>query len=775
MIRMKKRTILATLLLTATTALTQSHWIIPPNTTSTSVGIYEFRKEITLPDAPRTLPIHVTADNRFILYINGTRMGDGPALADPQHWRYATYDIASHLHKGKNILASTVWSFGEASGWFQFSLRPAFALWTDTPSPLTTDNTWQVRTESAWTIDPKAAKVGPGFILNAAANDWAWNQPKDRATWSPAEPLPNPGWTLQPDTLPAMESTPTQPGKIVRTTTSTHFPEQSLTIPAHTKTTLLLDRATLTTAFPSLTVSKGRASRITLTYAEALYDAKHEKGNRSDITNKTMDLTLTHDVFLPDGSPNRTFTPLWWRTWRYLQLDIETGDQPLRLDSLTAAFTAYPFTEKATFQSSDPELAKIWDVGYRTLRLDAHETYMDCPYWEELQYIGDTRIESLISYVVTGDDRLAQQALRAFAATSLPSGLTQSRGPARQYQLIPPFSLLWIGMIHDFWQYRPDNGLVAELLPKTRAVLDFFSSQQRPDGLFVYNDKPGYFDHWNFVDWAPAYKKGVPPQDPDGGSTVLSLQFIAALRDAADLEQNFGDPARATAYRAQANTIAATVYRKTWDATAGMLAETPAHQVYSQQANIMGVLLDVIPPAGQQKVMKTILADELSGKPLYPPDSYPIRASYYFRFYLARALDHAHMDDLYLNLLGPWHEMLDMGLSTWAENPEPARSDAHAWSSHPNYDLITLVAGIRPASPGFHTVDIAPHLGNLKDLTVSIPIPTGTIKVSYKKHTNGMDTTIELPEGTTGTFHYEGMDTPLHAGAQHMDTFINPF
>ncbi|WP_372490084.1 hypothetical protein [Chitinophaga sedimenti] len=31
-------------------------------------------------------------------------------------------------------------------------------------------------------------------------------------------------------------------------------------------------------------------------------------------------------------------------------------------------------------------------MGWRTSRLCAYETYMDCPYYEQLQYIGDTRI-----------------------------------------------------------------------------------------------------------------------------------------------------------------------------------------------------------------------------------------------------------------------------------------------------------------------------------------------------------------------------------------------
>ena len=173
------------------------------------------------------------------------------------------------------------------------------------------------------------------------------------------------------------------------------------------------------------------------------------------------------DSFLPDGGQHRIFEPLWWRTWRYLDLDIETASEPLTLESLTANFTAYPFEERATFKSGDPDLDKIWEISWRTARLDAHETYMDTPYYEQLQYVGDTRIQALISYAVAGDDRLARQAIEAFDASRFPDGITRSRYPSSLPQTIPTFSLLWIGMLHDYWMYRPDPDWSASLLQAT--------------------------------------------------------------------------------------------------------------------------------------------------------------------------------------------------------------------------------------------------------------------------------------------------------------------
>src|SRR5258708_39044665 len=133
-----------------------------------------------------------------------------------------------------------------------------------------------------------------------------------------------------------------------------------------------------------------------------------------------------------------------WRTWRYLDLDITTGNQPLTLESLKAQFTAYPFEEHAKLQTGDPDLDKIWEISWRTARLDAHETYMDTPYYEQLQYVGDTRPQAPISYTVANDDRLARQALEAFDASRFPDGITRSRYPSSLPQTIPTFSLLYV-------------------------------------------------------------------------------------------------------------------------------------------------------------------------------------------------------------------------------------------------------------------------------------------------------------------------------------------
>jgi alpha-L-rhamnosidase len=762
-------------------------WITHPTAPLREPLVLHFRRTLDLAAVPTSYPVRVSADNRFILFVNGHRVGDGPARADLAHWRYERFDLAPFLQPGKNLIAATVWHFGVYAPVAQMSDRTAFLLESEASgdSSISTPKDWLVEQDSGQRpLDRTSVTLktymaaGPGEQINAALYDWAWQDPAAPGpNWVPAaSPMRDsiyPGtnkahsadstednfWGLIPDTLPPMEFSATDPGKVVRTQVlnagpvQPHldgFPAAPVTVPAGSHVHLMLDRNTLTTAYPRLTVSRGKGAQVRFTYAEALYDKDQHKADRDEVANRTA-LGLV-DSFLPDGGAHRSFEPLWWRTWRYLDLDIETAGDPLQLESLTANFTAYPFQERATFKSGDPDLDKIWEVSWRTARLDAHETYMDTPYYEQLQYVGDTRLQALISYAVAGDDRLALQALRAFDDSRTPDGITRSRYPSALPQSIPTFSLLYVGMVHDYWMYRPDDqGIVSSLLPGTRTVLGWFANYQQPAGLLHR------LPWWSFIDWVS--KGEIPTYDANGASCVTTLEYLGALNDAADLEKAHGDPIFASRYQGHAANLRKDLFRYCWSGSRGLVADNPDQKNFSQQANVLAVLYDVVPKDRQQEVLRQMLAIE----PGTTPDGV-LSASYYFRFYLARALEHTGLSAEYLRSLDPWRKLLPLHFSTWPETPGETRSDSHAWTSHPIYDLLTLVAGIEPASPGFATVRIAPNLGALPSLTATYPHPQGEIKVEYQRHGSGLAATITLPGKLTGTFVFNGKTWPLTPG-----------
>jgi alpha-L-rhamnosidase len=750
----------------------QAEWITCPKLPGHAPGVCDLRRAFTIAAVPQHFVVHMSADNRYQLFVNGTRVARGPARGDLDHWRFETVDLAPLLHIGSNLLAAEVWNGGDFAPMAQMSFRTGFLLQGDTEAEAeaNTGGEWKTRVDSSRTIIAPSEReiggyyaAGAGERVVASQYPWGWTKPGyDDTGWPPAESLGAAGprgmqdthsrWMLVADALPPQEETLQRLDHVVRTRgvqVEAGFPDAPVTVPPNTDASILLDQTFETTAYPELVVSGGRDALVRLTYAEALFAPDGQKGNRNEIAGK--EIRGLYDEFVPDGGEHRSFEPLWWRTYRYLQIEVHTASDALTIEELRGHFTAYPFTRTAEFQSDDPELQKIWEVGWRTARLCAHETYMDCPYYEQLQYVGDTRIQALISLYLTGDDRLVKNAIELLGDSQTPEGLTESRYPSALPQYIPPFSLHWIGMMHDLWWYRGESEFLRAWLPNVRSVLSWYQSQLSTTQLL------GRLPWWPFVDWASDFRDGVPAQEVDGQSAILSLEYAIALQEAADLESAFGDSDRAAEDRALAGKITSAVEQDCWDAAKGLLADTPLKRSFSQQANILGVLSNAIPAPAQQGVIERVLADRSL-----------TQSTYYFKFYLFRAMKKTGLADRYLAQLAPWREMLKEGLTTFAETPGNPRSDCHAWSAHPDFDLLATVAGIESAAPGFARVRIEPHLGQLQHLSVTLPHPAGPIRVEYQRQGAHWFAEIDLPPGLSGSLTWKGRSVPLHPGEQHL-------
>ena len=749
-----------------------ARWISVPNTSPFDYGVYHFRRAFDLASPPAAFLIHVTGDNRYKLYVNGDLVSLGPARGDLTHWRYESVDIARRLKPGRNVLAAVVWNFGELAPEAQVTNRTGFLVQGDGPAEriVDTGKDWKCLRDAAYQPaprDPDMARfyyvAGPGDQVDAAQYPWGWEQPAfDDSAWPAAEPV-SPGaprdsqdapnrWMLVPRPIPAVELKPEtidvlHPRKIDGILPPTSG--RGLAVSPHSRVTLLYDHTVLTTAYPQLTVAGGKGSRIDLAYAESLFlPDLRGKGNRNEIEGKRF--VGVHDLFIADGGARR-FEPLWWRTWRYLQLTIETQDDPLTILGLGAVYTGYPFERKARFAAGSPEIDRILDTGWRTARLCAHETYMDCPYYEQLQYAGDTRVQALVSYYMAGDGRLARNALELLDSSRTAEGATYSRAPSRLQQYIPPFSLWWIGMLHDYWMYRDDPAFVARMLPGVRAVLSFFAARQKDNGSL------GLMPWWNFVDWTREWSDGVPPHRADGNSAPLDLQLLLAYQWAADMEATLGSRSLADADRQTAARLRDTIRNAYWDPGRKLFADTPDKRAFSQQANALAVLAGVSEGGEARDLIVRTAADASL-----------VQCSIYFRHYLHAALNKAGEGDRYLDMLGTWRAMLANGLSTWAETADPARSDCHAWGASPNYELFRTLLGIDSDAPGFRRVIIRPFLGKLTQVSGAIPHPAGEVGVALTLQGAKLDAVITLPAGVTGRFEWRGQARELRSGENRL-------
>jgi hypothetical protein len=334
-------------------------------------------------------------------------------------------------------------------------------------------------------------------------------------------------------------------------------------------------------------------------------------------------------------------------------------------------------------------------------------------------------------------------------------GATYSRAPSYLQQYIPPFSLWWIGMVHDYWMYADDLSFVKEMLPGVRAVLDFYARYQKDNGSL------SRMPWWNFVDWVKQWSNGEPPAEADrSSSAALDLQLLLAYQWAAELESALGSRSLGGEDQALADKLKATILATDWDSQRGLFADQPSHRTYSQQVNTLAVLAHVVSGDQGRSVMERVIADASLAQ-----------SSIYFRAYTNAALREVGLGGRYLEMLEPWREMLTHGLTTWAEwNGPDARSDCHAWGASPNFEFLRTVAGIEPLAPGFARVRVAPNPGALRKITARMPHPRGEIEVSLVRGASGkLAADIGLPAGVDGEFQWAGEKQTLHPGKNHLD------
>ena len=759
-----------------------AHWISVQDMSENEYTVCHFRKTFELGAAPENFIVHVSADNRYKLYVNGSFVGLGPEYGDVYNWNYSTYDIGPYLKQGVNVVAAVVWNFAASRPLAQMSFgKTGFIMQGNTQQEdiVNTDGLWLGFHDRSYSpyMQPVSGYYAAGACeqFTASGYPWGWEQPDyDDSGWQKVRVLIQgaakgardyPGWQLVPSPVRQMELKPFRMPKILKekgrigdmedmvdmevSSSGLLAGTQPLVILPATEAEILIDNSVLVTGYPTVKFSGGAGSEIVMQYAESLYKegSWNDKGDRNEVDGKHF--IGYADRILPDGGQDRSFTPLWWRTWRYLKLSVRTADEPLVIEDIHAMSSMYPLERKSSFSAPGIEDAgRMIETGWRTARLCAADTYMDCPYYEQLQYFGDTRIQALITMYNTRNDEMVRYAIEQGFRSMVPDGITMSRYPSSLHQFIPPFSLWWICMCHDYWMYRGDAGFLKSMMPAVRTILSWYESYLRPD---MSLDRIPF---WFFMDWCGT-PDGEPVRERDGNSIVQDLQYVLALSAAAEMEESFGQPAMAKHYSETADAIRSTIKDKYWDEDRGLFADTFGRSSYSQHGNILAILAGAVSGKDAGALFDRLLDDRSIWQ-----------CTLYYRYYLMQAMRLSGRGDMLQDELQPWRDQLALGLTTWAEQPEPSRSDCHAWSASLNVEFFRTLLGIDSAAPGFSEVRIAPSLGSLKEASGEIPHPDGKVSVSYSVSDDGrMTAEISIPETVTGTFVWKGRTCRLKGGS----------
>jgi hypothetical protein len=749
------------------------------------------RRTIDLDSVPPSVPARVTADSRFVLFVNGVEVARGPARAMPERLAWNEIDLAPFLRIGRNLISALARFYGLPGPWWR-AAPPSFQLGFGSfafESPaigLISDAAWKAiaapyRQDVA---TPRALPVPPLEILDGAKVPIGWTLPDfDDSNWAPAVELSAGTFShnrkripVEPYSAPeADDIAPLTANPVALVELSRHGVEHNdADDPRHAypsadgaadtpDTIITYDAAMITLATPWAIV-RGPAGSVM-----DFYSGEDLRADGSAETNPRQFAMR----YILRGAGDERVESYESVGFRYLSLVARGGAQ---IESAGAIERRYPRGDEAYFECDDPALNKIWRVGARTLELCSTDAFIDCPGREQRAWLGDSYIHALLTYVTNTDWRLVRRHLRVCAQSRRADGLLAMAAAGDLSQsstTIPDYSLHWIRALARYFEYSGDSRTVLELMPTAVGILSAFERYRAPDGLI--RGMPG----WIFIDWAMTERSEV--------TGALDALYAVALDDFAILASTVLTDSRAAAdarARAERTRIA---FALLWDDAAGVYVDAAdssgPHRRVSQQTNSIAIvsgcaprerwprMLDYILDESRVAITPTI-SDNLGAYLMQRMDPAEhmtfdlernvVAAQPFFSHFLHDAIVRAGRRDLIASRCMKWWPQIERGNTAFEEywNARVGTgSRCHAWSATPTFDLTTWVLGVRPGAPGYARAQIAPRFGPLLHLEGRVPTPHGLIEIKLDRDRGGE---IALPIGVTATLTFD--DAPLIGG-----------
>lgn len=747
-----------------------SNWIWTSNWNAgddTAPRLVYFRRELTLEELPETAVLHISADTRYKFYVNGSLVQFGPSKGDHQVWYYDEADVVPYLRLGRNVIAAAVLRYpvsGKAGNHSLFR--------TQTPGlyvkgvigieDVSTDELWRCHVDRMVQFYAEEEGFAPLIIHEKAGIDpdtfgwrsidfdgqsWVAAKPYDR--WDMPEAVSPAG--LMPRTIPYMYRTPRSftgvfdlpNSKITRERwESLALGGDRIILAPDSENVVVFDSGEEMTGYLRLCASGGRGASIEILTAECYSiptESGSEKRNRLDKENGCLKGYTDYYTVSGAGSEDapEIYEPYWFRTFRFVRLTVRTGAEPLTLHEFSYEETGYPLEAGTEVVASDVSLSNVWDISLRTLRRCMQETYMDCPYYEQLQYVMDARAEILYTYAVSADDRLARKAIDDFRRAQRADGLLNCCYPNVNPNVIPGFSIYYILMVHDHMMYFGDKTLIRENLPAIERILYFFDAQMTPEGLVgriggeIYQSP-----FWSFIDWAEPWlaTSGMPPAGLNGPITMESLLYVLGLQRAAELCDYAGRHDTANEYRRRAASVQSAIRTLCMDAD-GMIVDGPGSGDISQHGQVFAILTDTISKdEGRRNLLATLQSDKYA------------RCTVAMCYYLFRAMEKTDLYEYTDQYWDIWRGMIRDGCTTSVESNSNPRSECHAWGAVALYELPAVVLGVRPAAPAYEKIRVSPVPGYLTSASGTVRTPVGDIKVSWELRDHKIHTEIYCAE-----------------------------
>jgi alpha-L-rhamnosidase len=412
---------------------------------------------------------------------------------------------------------------------------------------------------------------------------------------------------------------------------------------------------------------------------------------------------------------------------RFGWIHVRSFNKPWHITGLRLICQIKPSNYTGSFSCSDPELTRIWYAGVYTVKLNLLKDYFGAVLMDR----GDR-----ISW--TGDAYIAQGATLAALGDNFDFVKTNLAKTANDANGIASYSLYWVLSLLDYYDYSGDDAMLAQYLANACGKLDAaYDHYEHPPDLTFYG-------------WDERLGAGFAnPNLPESRHAYAMLSIHAWRGFARAMEQH-------------GRLDLCKKYQRYADEKITQLRNNPAWPAkFGPHAAADAIDAGFTSPAEQSSLLADGLSDRIQ------------RLSYspFNELFIIEALSAmGRTDDALSTVNDCWGGQLRYGGTTFFEVYDPSwnnflgKNDAvpndqcgytslcHPWSAGVVRWLTEETLGIKPASPGFRTYTICPHLGRtLTQVSGQVKTPRGIIAASFD--TAKGKCALSAPAGTEGEFY----------------------
>lgn len=663
----------------------------------------------------KRLNVKLAADTRFMLYINGNYILEGGLVGENGITYYETADLSEYVKIGKNEIVIKLIHIKD--GFFTVSSpKDKPALWFSSDMGIESDLSWKWYEENGIRfIMPE--KVCPSVFpfeevfsrsdLSEYESEILCKCNFDTGCsnfWGSVD-----RYVLKERNIPQLKT----------------YEPKSLEFIRRRKMGLEFDAGKYVTAKVRIKLFGSGDVRVAYSECYSFKDGENEyKADRTDLNGE-----LSHapfDIIHIDGG-EITFESLWYRAFRYIRLESDNANG-IEVKEMSYLEYYYPFDIEASFEASDKNYEKMWEISRQTMLCCAHELLVDCPYYEQQQYSMDSGLQMFYWMRLSGDYRLLKKAIYDIASSQTEEGFIRANFPSRSVQIIPNFSLYFIINVYNYAYYTGDFEIIRKVFGVIVKIINCFENYTDSDGLVFF---PKY---WQYTDWVEGWNLGEPKNAKKEPLSTTNLLYSYALKLTEELCGFIGKNGFAMDLKNLRCSLNENIIKHFYDEEKGMFKNSENDKSYSQHSFTYAVLSDIFSVEKLKEMAERIENPEVE------------QCSYSMRYYFHRALIKAQRYDIWESSLGKWNKMIENNCTTWFESDSYPRSECHAWSSTPVYEITSVVLGVEPLEPGFGKVLIKPYSAGLDYAKGTVSSPKGKISVDWKKDGEKFSLTVDSPE-----------------------------